>query len=73
MQISGVQNILPEMDDDKGTSLIFVNSVKGQAALEKIKDKILYKEIDINEAVKYNSSAVKSVEYNPKREGFSKN
>ena len=66
----GVQNILPEMDDDKGTSLIFVNSVKGQAALEKIKDKILYKEIDINEAVKYNSSAVKSVEYNPKREGF---
>lgn len=66
----GIQRILPDMDDDKGTSLIFVNSTKGQAMFEKINDKILFKEVDINQAVLYNSAAIKSVEYNPKRESF---
>ncbi|MBM7869850.1 coenzyme F420-reducing hydrogenase beta subunit [Clostridium pascui] len=68
----GIQNVLPDMDDDKGTSLIFVNSIIGQYMLENIKDKILYKETDINEAIFYNSSAIKSVKYNPKRENFFK-
>ncbi|EOC99328.1 Coenzyme F420 hydrogenase/dehydrogenase, beta subunit C-terminal domain [Caldisalinibacter kiritimatiensis] len=66
----GIQNILPEMDDDKGTSLVFVNSIAGQAMFEKLKDKILFNEVDINEAVKYNSAAIKSVKYNPKRIDF---
>ena len=66
----GVQNILPEMDDDKGTSLIFVNSDNGQSMFEKIEDTMLYKEVYINEAVKYNSAAIKSVECNPNRENF---
>ena len=66
----GVQNILPEMDDDKGTSLIFVNSEMGQRLFNEVKDKMLYQEVDINEAVKYNSAAIKSVKYNPKRDGF---
>ena len=58
------------MDDDKGTSLIFVNSAYGQVMLEQIKDKILYKEVDIEQAVVFNPSAIKSVAYNPKREHF---
>jgi len=66
----GVQNIMPEMDDDKGTSLILVNSTKGQDIFEKIKNEIKYKETDIGRAVTYNTSAVKSVAYNPKREKF---
>lgn len=66
----GIQNVLPEMDDDKGTSLIFVNSNRGQTMLEEIKDKILYKEVDINQSVKYNSGAIKAVEYNSKRDSF---
>ncbi|WP_315119212.1 Coenzyme F420 hydrogenase/dehydrogenase, beta subunit C-terminal domain [uncultured Clostridium sp.] len=66
----GVQNVLPKMDDDKGTSLIFVNSASGQYMLEDIKDRILYKEVDINRAVLYNPSAIKSVEHNLKRENF---
>lgn len=66
----GIQNVLPEMDDDKGTSLIFVNSDNGQSMLEEIKDNILYKEVDINQAVKYNPAAIKSAMYNPKRDGF---
>jgi coenzyme F420-reducing hydrogenase beta subunit len=66
----GIQNIFPEMDDDKGISLIFVNSTAGRVMFEQIKDKILCKEVNINEAVKYNSAAIKSVEYNPKRKNF---
>lgn len=43
----GIQNLLPEMDDNKGTSLIFVNNAKGESMLGKIKDKIIYKEVSI--------------------------
>jgi len=66
----GIQYILPEMDDNKGTSLIFVNSVIGQSMIKHIKDNILCKEVDINQAVSYNSAANKSAGYNPKRDVF---
>lgn len=66
----GIQNMLPEMDDDKGTSLIFVNSDSGHSMLNRIKDKTLCKEVDINQAVKYNSAAIKSAGYNSKRDQF---
>ena len=66
----GVQKILPEMDDDKGTSLVFVNSEKGHEMFKEIKDKITLKEVDIKEAVSYNSAAIKSARFNPKRNSF---
>lgn len=68
----GIQNILPSMDDDKGTSLIFVNSKVGLDIFEQIKKYIIWQEVNINEAVKYNSTAIKSVEPNKKREEFFK-
>lgn len=69
----GVNNVREEMDDDKGTSLIFVNSDRGSKLLEFISDNIVKKRVDINEAVKYNLSAIKSSYYNPRREYFFKN
>lgn len=66
----GIDHMLPDMDDDKGTSLIFVNSKAGQAMIEQIADKMKFKEVDINEAVKYNSAAIKSVDTNSNREKF---
>lgn len=66
----GINNILPEMDDDKGTSLVFANTKAGQAMLEKIRDKIVCKKVDVNKAVKYNLLAIKSANYNPKRVDF---
>ncbi len=68
----GIQNILPQMDDDKGTSLVFINSEIGQTLFEEIKDGMLYQEVDINEAVKYNSAAIKSSRPNKNREKFFK-
>ncbi len=66
----GIDNVLPEMNDDKGTSLVLVNSKKGNDIFQKISSNMIYKEVDIMEAVKYNSSAYKSVDYPKNRDKF---
>jgi len=68
----GVDNILPGFDDDKGTSLILINSEKGEKAFSSVADKVNYESVDTSQAVLYNPSAVKSVNYNPKRDKFFK-
>lgn len=66
----GIQNILPEMDDDKGTSLIFINSHIGRDIINEIFDKMTYKEVDIHQAIKYNSAAITPAKPNINREKF---
>lgn len=66
----GIQKILPELDDDKGTSLIFINSEKGEKIFDEIKDQVLYHEVDIDKSIFYNPSAIKSANRNPKRDKF---
>jgi coenzyme F420-reducing hydrogenase beta subunit len=66
----GIENILPSFDDDKGTSLILVNSNKGKEIFLAAADKMKYEKVDIDQAIVYNSSAIKSVAYNPKRDQF---
>lgn len=66
----GIQNILPEMDDDKGTSLVIVNSEKGNEIFENIKEKVIFQEVDFETAIKYNKSMTESVKENGKREKF---
>lgn len=56
----GIKNILPQIDDDKGTSLVFVNTEKGHRIFELLSEKNLHFEVDITEAVKYNTSAINS-------------
>ena len=68
----GVENVVPEMFDDKGTSLVFVNSKKGEELFEKIKENIIFKEADKDNAVKYNKSMVQSAFLHPNRERFMK-
>lgn len=69
----GIENIAPEMDDDKGTSLVIINSEKGRQIFEQIKDKIIYKEVDFEKAIQYNPSMIKSVKLDPNREKFFEN
>lgn len=66
----GIQNIKPELDDDKGISLVLINSNKGKKIFNKLYDKMIVKEVNYNEAIKYNISAVKSVDINPKSNKF---
>ncbi|GMB01661.1 Coenzyme F420 hydrogenase/dehydrogenase, beta subunit C-terminal domain [Pelosinus sp. IPA-1] len=66
----GIENILPSFDDDKGTSLILVNSNKGKEIFLAAAKQMKYEKIDIDHAIRYNSAAIKSVDYNPKRDKF---
>lgn len=66
----GVENILTDMDDDRGTSLILINTSKGHEMFQKIKSKIMFKEVELDKVVLYNSAAITSVRYNPKRDKF---
>ncbi len=69
----GIENVAPEMDDDKGTSLVIVNSEKGKQIFEQIKDKIIYKQVDFEEAIRYNPSMTKSVKPDYNRKKFFEN
>lgn len=46
----GIENLDMTMDQDKGTSLVMVNSDKGMALFESIKDKVVWKEFTIKDA-----------------------
>ena len=69
----GIENVAPEMDDDRGTSLVIINSEKGKKIFEQIKDKINYKQVDFEEAIRYNPSMTTSVKPDPNREKFFEN
>jgi len=68
----GIENILPNVDDDKGVSLVLINSDNGKDLFEKTQDKVLYYKVNLDDAILYNSSIIKPVNYNPKREKFLK-
>lgn len=69
----GINYVLPEMNDEKGTSLIIINSQKGNELLKEIQDKTFIKEIAIEDAIKYNKSMIQSATINNNREEFFKN
>ena len=64
----GIQNVLPEMDDDMGTGLVFVNTAKGQCQIDSIKMRSA--PVTIQDALKENPSWKESVQPHPKREHF---
>ena len=64
----GIDNEIPDMDDDKGTGLILVHSVKGKSILDFSKMK--YVETSLEVASKYNPGLQSSILCPPKREYF---
>ncbi|MBR2134360.1 MAG: Coenzyme F420 hydrogenase/dehydrogenase, beta subunit C-terminal domain [Eubacterium sp.] len=63
----GAENIVNELDDDKGLSLIVINTPKGKSAIDQL-DNIVSKTIDMSEAFRHNPSAVNSADIPNKRE-----
>lgn len=57
----GIKDILPNITDDKGVSVAFVQSEKGRLLLEQIKDCLWLQEISSDSAIANNSAMVKSV------------
>ena len=50
----GIKNIHPDFVNEKGVSLVIVNSKKGNLLLDLVKNDIIFIESDIDEAAKYN-------------------
>lgn len=69
----GVQNKHPKFDDDKGVSLVLVNSKKGKKVFDQIYNKIEALETDLEYAISCNPCIIKPVKYNRKREVFFEN
>lgn len=66
----GVENLMPEMFDDKGTSLVIVQTAKGGELLKSVMDRIKIETTDFGEAVKFNPSYFESKPRSALRTGF---
>ena len=64
----GIRRVIPEMDDDKGTSLVLLNSDKGKYQFRW--SYTICKEIPIDIVFKYSPAYYKSVAPHPKRNDF---
>jgi len=66
----GIENVVPDWDDDKGVSLVMINSEKGKWIFSEIKEQVVCSEVDRGEALKYNPSAIRSSKKPENREKF---
>jgi coenzyme F420-reducing hydrogenase beta subunit len=66
----GCDKVLPEMDDNKGTSLVFIHSDKGRSFFFKIKDLLTACTVDMDSVVFYNSSMIQSATKPKERNEF---
>lgn len=68
----GIDNIKPKLNDDKGISLVLVNSKKGKELFDGIKDKLIYEEVDFEKSISYNTAMTESCTMPKKRNSFFK-
>ena len=66
----GVGDILPDMDDDGGTSLILVNSEKGQALLEQVQSSLICRPEALDTLLPVYADSRTSVAPHPRRGAF---
>lgn len=64
----GIEDVCPDMDDDRGTSLVLVHTSKGEKMLKTTPVKLCG--VSLDAALKGNSAAVLSVPMHPKRKEF---
>ena len=68
----GIENYLPNLDDDKGTSVIIVHSSKGELLLENIQNNLILQEHEIEQLLPPTADSRKSVIMHKKRTKFFK-
>lgn len=66
----GVQNIIPNINMQKGVSLCCVNSLRGKALFDDIKGDVFTQEVSFDEAVQYNAAYTEAVKANGMRKWF---
>ncbi len=68
----GIEKIRPEINDDKGLSLVMLQSEKGRKLFESIKNNLTYEKVDFCTAILDNPSYYKSVKKSPLKSAFYK-
>ena len=66
----GVENYMPDMDDDKGTSVILVHSSNGEKIFREIRKKLIVREVGLDVAVSPTADSRKSVTMHPNRNKY---
>ena len=66
----GIEKILPDMHIDRGVSLCWASSKKGSNIFNKALKYMTYQKVNLNEAIGYNPSAIKSPTVHKNREKF---
>lgn len=66
----GIDNIDSTMNDNKGTSLVIINSQKGKELLDFMKKNCKIKEVNFDDSVKYNTAYYKSCVIPKNRDKF---
>ncbi len=68
----GIWELNPDFDDNKGVSLVTINGEKGKIAWDCVSNLFKTQEYDLNEALRYNPSALRCSGVHPKRSDFFK-
>ena len=66
----GIENVAPDMNDGRGTSLVITRTDKGQELFESIKSELKWKEVSYEDGVKGNPSEYSSVARPQQRDTF---
>lgn len=66
----GVQKIHPNFDDDRGVSLVLVNTIRGQDIFQNICSNMDIIETDLEYAISCNPCIVRAIKYKSKRDQF---
>ena len=66
----GIGKYIPEMDDDKGTSVVLIHSIAGEKMYKAIESKVKMSNVEIDEAIPPTVNARMSAKLHPRREEF---
>ena len=66
----GIENVHPHINDNMGVSLVVISSKKGSEIFNEIKENFVCEQTDLDKAIIYNSSMIKSVSKHRNRDKF---
>ena len=66
----GIEKVIPELVNDNGISLVLLHSQRGREILGSIRDRLFCQQVDVDGAICYNTSAIRSAIPHPKRDEF---
>lgn len=66
----GIEKVAPEMDDDKGTSIVLIQSNKGRQLFQNVMKRLKVKKVDAEQALPSSADSRCSVARHPKRNHF---